>query len=352
MICAKRSNMRFIGGKTLLLPNILELIKNQAPMVNTVSDLFSGSGAVSRYLAENGYATYSNDLMYFSYVLLRGSICITTPITFRGLDKLGIGDPIFWFNRISYDWLKNNVSDNYFIYCNYSPYGDRRYFTEENALRIDYIRLTIEEWKEKELISDDEYFYLLCALIEAVPFVSNTTGVYGAYLKHWDRRALKPLNLLHHKIVNPRTTHIAYNTDTLRLVSDIKVDLAYYDPPYNQRQYLPNYHVLETLAKYDHPTISGKTGLRNYDDQKSKFCSKNTVFEEAKRLVDNTKAEYIVFSYNSEGILSEEEIKEILFSFGKEQSFQQIRLEYNRYKNASTKRNNNLAENLYFIRRK
>lgn len=34
---------------------------------------------------------------------------------------------------------------------------------------------------------------MLACLLESVSDVSNTAGVYGAFLKHWDKRALKPI---------------------------------------------------------------------------------------------------------------------------------------------------------------
>lgn len=67
------------------------------------------------------------------------------------------------------------------------------YFTKENAGRIDYFRSQIEKWYEKKLLTEDEYCYLLSCLIESVSDVSNTAGVYGAFLKKWDSRALKPI---------------------------------------------------------------------------------------------------------------------------------------------------------------
>lgn len=64
------------------------------------------------------------------------------------------------------------------------------YLTPENAKRIDYIRNTIEKWKKQKSINESEYFYLLASLLEGVPYISNITGTYGAYLKNWDKRAL------------------------------------------------------------------------------------------------------------------------------------------------------------------
>lgn len=94
--------------------------------------------------------------------------------------------------------------DQCFIYNNYSPVGqcERMYFQPENALKIDIIRLTIEKWYTEELITENEYFYLLSSLINAVPFVSNITGVYAAYLKFWDKRTYKTIKLTEPIITN------------------------------------------------------------------------------------------------------------------------------------------------------
>ena len=69
------------------------------------------------------------------------------------------------------------------------------YFTPENAGRIDYFRTQIEFWKNESKLNDSEYSYLLVSLIESISYVSNTAGVYGAYLKHWDSRVHKKIHL-------------------------------------------------------------------------------------------------------------------------------------------------------------
>ena len=76
------------------------------------------------------------------------------------------------------------------------------------------------------------------------------------------------------------------------------------------------------------------------------------MYDETKRLIERTHARYIIFSYNSEGLLSHQEIKELLLSYGSERSFKYKAIQYNRYKNASTKHNNNLSERLYFVAKK
>ena len=66
----------------------------------------------------------------------------------------------------------------------------------------------------------------------------------------------------------------------------------YLDPPYNHRQYAPNYHILETIARYDNPKIRGKTGLRDYSQQKSDFCQKGKVINAFENLISQAKTKY------------------------------------------------------------
>ena len=221
--------MRFIGGKTLIIPYIIELIKEKTIDVKSISDVFAGSGVVSREFKNLGYDVISNDLMYFSYVLLRGTVGINSKLEFKNLN---ISNPIEHLNNLNLENMNLDL-ENCFIYQNFSPKGGRMYFTEENALKIDLIRVQIENWYNDSLINEDEYFYLLTCLIEAVPFVSNITGVYGAYLKYWDKRALNNLELKNVDLSINNSVGQAYNEDSNKLIENIKTDLAYFDPPYN-----------------------------------------------------------------------------------------------------------------------
>lgn len=337
--------MRFIGGKTLIIPYIIELIKEKTIDVKSISDVFAGSGVVSREFKNLGYDVITNDLMYFSYVLLRGTVGINSRLEFKNLN---ISNPIEHLNNLNLENMNLDL-ENCFIYQNFSPKGGRMYFTEENALKIDLIRVQIGNWYNDSLINEDEYFYLLTCLIEAVPFVSNITGVYGAYLKHWDKRALNNLELKNVDLSINNSVGQAYNEYSNKLIENIKTDLAYFDPPYNQRQYLPNYHVLETIAKYDSPKIKGVTGLRDYSEQKSDYCRKDSVFNAFEDLIKNTNSRYIILSYNTEGLLSHDEIISILEKYGKKNTVDYKFIDYKRYKNAQTNKNKNLKEVLYFV---
>ena len=112
---------------------------------------------------------------------------------------------------------------------------------------------------------------------------------------------------------------------------------------------MPNYHVLETIAKYDNPNIKGVTGLRDYSEQKSDYCRKYSALNAFEDLIKKTNSRYIVISYNTEGLLPHNEIISILEKYGKQSTVDYKFIDYKRYKNAQTNKNKNLKEILYFV---
>lgn len=260
--------MRFIGNKTNLLENIKEVIKENCGNDNQVfCDIFSGTGSVGRFFKKD-YKIVANDLLYFSHILCAATLEVNEIPKFNKLKAKGIEDVLSYLE--TKEITNEDVKFGFFTE-NYSPAGKARrmYLSESNARRIDFIRESIDRWKISNLIDDKEFKYLLACLIESVPFVSNITGTYGAYLKTWDKRALKKLELVRLGVSNNYRDNLCYNKDANKLIKEIEGDILYIDPPYNNRQYLPNYHVLETIAKNDRPELNGVTGVRPYTNEKS-----------------------------------------------------------------------------------
>lgn len=339
--------MRYIGGKALLLDYIIDTIEAETENVKTVIDVFSGSGTVGNALKAKQYSVWSNDFLYFSYVIARGTIGICTEPLFKNFDF----DVIDYLNNISLENTKYSL-EQCFIYNNYSPNEncDRMYFQNKNAIKIDLIRMQIEEWNKAKLLSEDEYYYLLAALINAVPYVANITGVFGAYLKFWDKRTYNALKLERTTIIETNEQMVCTNEDYTRILNE-RYDLLYADPPYNSREYLPNYHILETIARYDYPKLKGVTGMRNYENQKSVFCKKNIVYSAFETLIRDCQSRYLLISYNNEGIIATEDLSELCKKYAVENSFQLIEIDYRRYKNKIPNNKAGLKEQLYFLRR-
>lgn len=316
--------MRYYGAKTKLLPFIESIVKKTG--VNGTSnfvDLFAGTSAVGKHFKKLGYTVISNDTLEFSYALAKTYIELNEEPQFKKLKshlKLKNG------NENLFDYLnKLNTRKEGFMFENYSPNGGRQYFTDENALRIDTFRYLIEEWKEEKKISELEYYYLITSLLRGVNLTSNVSGTYGAYLKTWDKRALNPLILEPIDIIPSKNKNKAYKRDANELIKEIHSDILYLDPPYNSRQYASNYFILELIAEgwfKTKPEIYGETGMRNYDHQKSKYCSKTTALNALEDLILNSsKSQYIVLSYNNEGVIPQTAIEQTLGRIGTVETF-------------------------------
>ena len=342
--------MRYIGNKTNLLNNINQVIKENCDGNEKIfCDLFSGTSSVARFF-KTRYKIISNDILYLSYVLQKATIYNNEVPTFEKLkEELRIENVLDYLETSE---IRKGKNKN-FIYDNYSPNNncERMYLTPDNAKRIDYIRNTIEEWKEKKLINKNEYFYLLASLIEGVPFVSNITGTYGAYLKDWDKRSFKKFEMIRLNVFDNNEKNECYREDANELIKKIEGDILYIDPPYNSRQYLPNYHLLETIARYDEPKINGKTGIRDYTEEKSNYCVKAKVYKELEDLISNANFKHIIMSYNQEGILKKEEIEEILKKYGREDTYKLYQVPYKQYENKLTKKMEQHYEYIFYIKK-
>lgn len=331
--------MNYIGSKLSLLGFLEESINKVVDKdCDIFCDLFAGTGIVGSYFKKRGYKVIANDIQYYSYVLNRHYIGNHKELHFAGLAKdVPSLKGIEIKNRKDFvcDYLSNLKGVKGFIYKNYCLGGtedkqeSRQYFSNENGMRCDAIRQKIENWKDRRLISDDEYYFLIASLIESIDKYANTASVYGAFLKKLKKTAqnnfiLKSANL----IINDQD-HDVFNEDINSVVGKISGDILYLDPPYNQRQYATNYHMLETIAKYDSPEIYGKTGLRKYQKQKSRYCSRMQVKEAFKDLILKARSRYIFLSYNNEGLMTLKDIQEIMSLRGKYGNFTK---EYNRFK--------------------
>jgi adenine-specific DNA-methyltransferase len=352
--------MRFIGNKEKLLESIYEVTLSTGIRSGKFCDFFSGTSNVGRYFKEKGFEIVSSDLLYFSYVLQKAYVENNSEPDFKKLLKITGATKKSLFAS-PFDSVREHLNNikgiKGFIYKNYTDEGtknsdfSRKYFTPENGKRIDAIRTIIEEWKNNKLINENEYFVLLAALIESVPFYANISGVYAAFLKNYDPRALKPLEIKPIIFYPSEKKHIVYNKDSMSIVDEIDVDILYMDPPYNQRQYAPNYHLLETIALYDSPQIKGVTGMRNYENKKSVFCNKDTALIALDTVAKKAKYKKLILSYNSEGIMPEKDIVSVLSKYGK---VDLKNIDYLRFKsnsNGESKTKKMIQEQLYVLNR-
>jgi len=353
--------MRYYGCKNRLL-EFLEAGVEETGINHGSSfcDLFSGTTIVAQHFKKKGFTIFSNDIMEFSYAIARTYIKNNRYPFFKGLKGLVAGVNGCRENIISIIEQLNNLKPlEGFIYKNYCPTGtkygpyERQYFSDENGKKIDAIRSKIQDWKKKGLISVDEFYILLSSLLEAVPFVANISGNYAAFLKCWDPRALRPLKLKVPEIPPSKRNNKVFKTDANELIKKISCDILYMDPPYNERQYAPNYFMLELIAEGwfngNKPQIYGKTGMRPYENQKSLYCRKVSVKETFKDLIENADTKYMLLSYNDEGLMKEDEIVDILSCRGKIKILEKDHRRYRSINQNETDRRI-VKEKLYFVK--
>lgn len=335
--------MRFIGNKELITTEIIEFLERKG-LTNrqlTLFDAFCGTGAVSD-ATKNLFKIIANDMLRWCVLYTRGRV-YANDCNFKDLGF----DPFIFLNS-----TKNIIKG--FFYKNYSPgASERKYFTPENAGRIDYFRITIEKWKELSFINENEYTYLIACLIESVSTVSNTAGVYGAFLKHWDSRAIKAIEFKKvdsNKLPHKETEFL--NAKIEDIISEIECDILYIDPPYTQNQYGTQYHLLETLVLYDNPSISTVTGSRSTKPMRSDWSKQYKTHILFDKIMANTKAKYIIFSYSPDGFMSKSFIEASLKRYGKSDTYSFKKISYKKYTNFKSRDKKDHTEYLFFIEKK
>jgi len=302
--------MNYIGSKQKLssfISTAVNSVVGNDLSQKTFCDLFAGTGIVGR-----------------TFVLNKNYIENHKPIVYQSIIEK----------------LNGLEGVEGFVFNEYSENGNaqRLYFSENNGKKIDAIRQKIEDWKIANKINSNVYYFLLASLLESADKVANTASVYGAYLKQIKKSAQKELILEPALYQINDNEHEVFNEDSNVLIQKIEGDVLYLDPPYNARQYGSNYHILNTIAKYDAFIPKGKTGLRNYN--RSEYCSKIKVKKSFEELLKSAAFQYTFLSYNNEGLMSEEEIRTIMSKYGK---YDLVTTDYQRFKADKTENRNHTA---------
>jgi len=343
----KIKRLNYIGSKFQLLDwitqNILEHTKWTSLEDKIIADLFAGTGVVSYHFRNLNSIVISNDSELYSHIITFAftKSCFTEKC------------------REIIDYIQKEIQDNEyintfgFITKHYSPFNsnERKFFTVDNAQRIDYIRNRIEILKET--ISLEEYYFILASLLISADAVSNVPAVYGCYLKNFKVKAMKDLILLpiHTNTILPRSGTNTFHSDVLNteFLSSFETDLVYLDPPYNERQYSKNYFPLNVIAKnlfIEEPVLKGKTGIPT-DCFISSFCKKAEVEKSFDLLFSQLKTKWIFLSYNSESLLSKEKILELMGKYG-EASF--VERGYKRFKSYEYNNDVEIKEYLFILK--
>ena len=301
------NNRRYIGSKTKLLETIKEAIPESYFSDNlSFADVFAGTGVVGYYFSKYAKKVIVNDILYSNVAVYNAFF------SNEKIDKEKLSEILDEFNAID----PSTLEDNYFSRI----YGNK-YFSNSDAKKIGFIRDELERKKGK--LTNREYYAVLTSLLYATDKIANTCGHFEYFLnkKPVDRGVkLEMLNLQ-----NLSGCQI-FNDDANKLVRKIECDIAYIDPPYNARQYVNFYHVLENLASWNKPTVFEGNSMKFKRNHLKSGYSRSSAPELFKDLIDNLKCKLIVVSYNntydarsgaSNNKITEEQLETILKSRGR-----------------------------------
>ncbi len=302
--------IKYLGSKRAMLPHLSKLAK--ASGAKTALDLFTGTTRVAKELKTLGMQVTAVDTASYSEVFAKTWIELDSDL----YDNSELDESIRRLNSIPGE-------SGYFTktFCE-----DSRFFQPKNGERVDSIRNLIES----DYSSSWLYYPLLSSLILATDRVDSTTGQHMAYLKTWARRSLKDMELQNPGLVQGAGK--AIRGDVSKVIMDLPtVEMAYLDPPYNQHRYFSNYHIWETLVRWDNPESYGIANKRidcRDDSNKSDFNSKNTMANALGDLVENLNCEILMMSYNNESWLSR---KQLLDMCEKHERVEIVDFDYKRY---------------------
>ncbi|KTT86288.1 DNA adenine methylase [Mammaliicoccus sciuri] len=313
------SNRRYLGSKQKLLDFINDVVSNHTKNVKSVADIFAGTGVVADMFNKKGIKVIVNDILtsnYISYQTWFGNMDVDE-------EKI----------RLKIDELNNLDGLNGYVYENFG----NRYFSIENARKIDAIREKIELYND---LNEREKMFLLTSLLYAMDKVANTVGHFDAYRKKMDN--INPLYLRVPEFIFNNDNEI-YNKDANKLVREIKTDLVYIDTPYNSRGYESAYHVLENIMEWGKPEVEGIAMKAVNRSEKASEYTKSKAPQAFEDLITNINSRYILVSYNnmakkgnsrSNAKISNDEIISILKKRGKVEIFE---TDFNAYTTGKSK---------------
>ena len=275
-------NRRYLGSKTRMLSFIDKVVTNHTNNVQTVADIFGGTGSVADMFFNKGCNIILNDLLLSNFV---------TYEAFFNKEPVNDQRIIQYVDQMnSLHPKKNYVSENY---------GDK-YFSMENAMKIGEAREFIERLDQAGKLNKHEKSILLTSILFAMDRVANTVGHYDAYRKKLDM--IDPIFFKVPAYYTNFKNHVDLrDEDANKLIRNITADLVYIDPPYNSRQYGDIYHVLENITTWKKPKLYGvarKPAVQNRKNTKSLYSTSKApqTFDD---LISHVSARYVLVSYNN-----------------------------------------------------
>ncbi len=328
----------YIGNKRKLLSFIQDALFHSMNVLGadeiSFADVFAGTGVVSRMARQWAHTLHINDFEDYSSFSNRVYHSNHSDVDTDAVDRA----------RQEINEIASTAPKSGFITELYAPAdednitkNDRVFYTRKNAMFIDTARQEIKKYPA------EIQPFLLAPLIQRASVHVNTSGVFKGFYKNKNgvgqfggtmRNALKRINT---PIEIPfpvfsrfeKTVHVSKLDATDFVDSLPPIDVAYFDPPYNQHPYGSNYFMLNLVLNYEKPNeISRVSGIPT-NWQRSDYNVSSRVLDTFSKVLQKCPAKILIVSYNSEGFITVEKMIDMLEKLGKLTIFDQ---EYNTFR--------------------
>ncbi|MDD4564118.1 MAG: DNA adenine methylase [Eubacteriales bacterium] len=321
------NTLQYLGSKSRILRNICEPILSHRG-IDTVVDLFAGTGSVGYALKDN-YKVISNDVEFYAYTLNKAILkgcsftkqeedvfwdkvdALLQEIS-KAVKHLLEEESAYFVEEVDYVQYKEFCENTPSVFCptsGYARYNElerlvnqikpgggqfqevdfpclfltyyaNAYFGIAQCCQIDAICGVIHSLNDSQ-----QKDVLLTALMSTMSLTASTTTHFAQYLKAKNKSTCKNLiekrrfNIIdgmRQKLVTYRTDELldqkfskaeCYNLDYIDCLQQIHLDsstLIYADPPYFKEHYSRYYHVLNTLCLYDYPDMAINSQTHKY----------------------------------------------------------------------------------------
>lgn len=347
----KRTLLRHIGAQ------VAKVKKRLGKDRLRILDAFSGSGVVSRYFKAHAAFLISNDIEDFAaaigrcYLRNRGTVDMYALREIVDDLNARVDDADFepgFIEELYAPRDENNVTED-----------DRVFYTPRNARRLDNYRRLLECLPESHRVM------LLGPLLSEASIHANTAGVFKGFYK--DRRTgigkfggsnsdavarIKGDIVLEPPVLSRFECDVeVLQEDANKIVRQLQnLDLAYFDPPYNQHPYGSNYFMLNLLVDYKRPERISKVSGIPPDWHRSDYNNRSRSLPRLRDLVHAVDAKFILVSFNNEGFIRPNEMHQLLAEMG---SVQVTDIPYNTFRGSRNLRNRNIhvREQLFLVER-
>ena len=328
---------RFMGSKSKLLSEIWSVISQFN--VNTVVDLFSGSGVVGYMLKAQGKAVISNDYMAMSATFTKAMIennTVTLP--------LGEAKELLVAHKESDHFVATTFKGLY-------------YSDEENDL-IDTLRTNIATMRDqyKQAIA-------MTSLIRAC-LKKRPRGIFTYTGHRYDdgrqdlkkslsQQFLESVDAVNKSVFDNGKSNFSKHGDAM----DLKVentDLVYIDPPYysplSDNEYVRRYHFVEGLARdWKGVEIQEHTQTKKFKSYPTPFSTRKGAADAFDKLFKKFANSILVVSYSSNSQPTQDEMVAIMAKYKEHVEVIPIDYKYSFGNQSDAKTHRNTVQEYLFV---